>query len=72
MAICLYDQHDQERRRAAHAAYVSAPEYVSTEAEANARGYRKATMQDINASADARHGAPDLHCWRGGLWVRIA
>ena len=68
MAICMYDEY--ARREAAHAAYVSAPEFPALDAEAKSRGYRHATMSEINSSARSGNGAPDLHCWRGGLWVR--
>lgn len=72
MAINLYDVNDRERREAANAAYVAAPEFPELERDAKAQGYRHATLGEIHASADSVSYAPDLFCWRGGLWVRIA
>jgi len=69
MAIDLYEQHDQERREEAARAYREAPEFPALEAEAARRGYRKATISEINASANSARFAIDLFCWRGGLWV---
>lgn len=70
MAINMYREHEREDRAKAHAAYVAAPEFRAIEAEAQGRGYRHATLSEIEASADSRHGAADLFCWRGGLWVK--
>lgn len=72
MAIDMYRVHEAAARESAHAAYIGAPEFPALEEEAAKRGYRHAGLGEINASADAAHFAPDLHCWRGGLWVRIA
>jgi hypothetical protein len=72
MAIDLYEQHDAERRAACNAEYVAAPEFPSLEAEAKRRGYRHATLREINASADCAPWAVELFCWCGGLWVPIA
>lgn len=71
MAINLYNVHDQQRREAASAAYIAAPEFPALEAEARQRGYRKATVSEINASADCAPWAIELFCWRGGLWAKI-
>lgn len=69
MTINLYNQHDRERREAAARAYRAAPEFAALETEAARRGYRKATLSEINASAENVPWAIDLFCWRGGLWV---
>lgn len=69
MAIDLYKVHDAERRAAAHAEYVAAPDFAGYEQEAQERGYRHATLSEINASAERASWAPDLYCWRGGLWI---
>lgn len=70
MAICLYDQHDTERREAYHREYVTADGFAALERSADQRGYRKATISEIHASAESRPGAEELFCWRGGLWVQ--
>jgi len=72
MAINLYTQYEQRDREAAAASYLDAPEFLALEAEAAQRGYRKATVSEINASADTAPWAVDLFCWRGGLWVKSA
>lgn len=72
MAINLYNVHDQERREAANANYVAAPEFPALEAEAAKRGYRHATIAEINANAECTPWAIELFCWRGGLWVKAA
>ncbi|WP_241300806.1 hypothetical protein [Burkholderia cenocepacia] len=72
MAINLYAEHDRARREAATAAFMADPEFPALEAEARARGFRKATLFEINASADRAQWAPDLYSWRGGLWVPLA
>lgn len=69
MAINLYSQYEQQDRESAAAAYLADPEFPALEAEAARRGYRKATIGEINASADTASWAVDLFCWRGGLWV---
>jgi len=71
MAINLYNVHDQQRREAAAAAYRTAPEFSALEAEAATHGYRKATVSEINASADSAPWAIELFRWRGGLWVKL-
>lgn len=70
MAICLYDQHDAERRDASHREYIAADVFPALDSTANERGYRKATLREIHASADSRPGAKELFCWMGGLWVK--
>lgn len=73
MAINLYDVHAREGREAAHAEYMAHPGIDALIAEAGKRGYRKATIQEIHASIERSAGwAPDLHAWRGGLWVKEA
>lgn len=72
MAVNIYDVHDMERRAASSAAYIADSEFHAIEAEANARGYRKASIAEIHASAQRASFAPDLFCWRGGLWVSMA
>jgi hypothetical protein len=69
MAINLYSQYEQQDREVAAAAYLAAPEFPAIEAEAAQRGYRKATIGEINASANSAPWAVTLFCWRGGLWV---
>ncbi len=68
MAINIYNVHDTQRREAANADYVQAPEFAALEREANRRGYRHATISEINASADSAPWAVELLCWKGGLW----
>lgn len=70
MAICLYDQHDVERREASHREYIQAEEFPALDSAASERGYRKATLSEINASAESRQGAEELFCWKGGLWAK--
>ena len=72
MAVCMYREYERQEREAAYAEYVSAPEFAALEAEAASKGYRHATIAEINASAERSNCAPDLHCWKGGLWVRAA
>jgi hypothetical protein len=72
MAINLYNAHEQERREAATSAYLTAPEFPALEVEAAKRGYRKATLKEINASAECAPWAIELFCWRGGLWAKAA
>ncbi|NDV77292.1 hypothetical protein [Burkholderia cenocepacia] len=72
MPINLYDEHDRARREAATAAFMAAAEFPALEIEAKARGFRKATLSEINASAERVQWAPDLYSWRGGLWVPLA
>lgn len=73
MAIDMYRVHEQDQRAERHAAYVADAKFSTIEAEALQRGYRHATLSEINASADRSAGwAPDLFCWRGGLWVEMA
>lgn len=69
MAVCMYEEHARADREAAHASYVSAPEFSALESEALSRGYRHATMSEIHSSAESAHGSTDLFCWNGGLWV---
>lgn len=71
MAVNSYDTHERERRETAHLAYTADPAFRSIEAEAMARGFRKATLSEINSSAERRgQHTPDLYSWNGGLWVR--
>jgi hypothetical protein len=70
MAICIYDEYWNQEREAAHAAYIADPRFPEIEAEALRRGYRHATLSDINGSAYGAWFAPELYRWRGGLWVR--
>ncbi len=70
MAVCMYRVFDRGEREAASTAYVSDRQFPALEAEAAMRGYRHATISEINASADRSQMAPDLYCWKGGLWVR--
>lgn len=70
MTINMFDVHDRERREAANAAYIADSRFPDLEAKAKARGYRHATISEINASAERCNWAPDLFCWQGGLWVK--
>jgi len=70
MAICLYNQYDAERRDASHRKYIEAEWFPALSSAANERGYRKATLSEIHASAECRPGAEELFCWIGGLWVK--
>jgi len=72
MAINLYRQHEAEAREAAAKDYFAAPEFATLEIEAAKRGYRKATISEINASAESAPWAVELYRWRGGLWVKSA
>lgn len=72
MAINLYDTHDRQRREVAATDYLAASEFPALQAEAAKRGYRKATIGEINASADCAPWAIELFCWRGGLWAKAA
>jgi len=69
--VNMYDVHEQERREAATLAYIMSPDFKEIAAEAANRGYRKATIQEINASARSAPWAIELFCWRGGLWVKL-
>lgn len=66
----MSDVYARERREAAHTAFVSAPNYPALEQAARQRGFRKATIGEIHASAERASFACDLYSWRGGLWVR--
>jgi hypothetical protein len=70
MAICLYNQHDAERRDASHREYIQAEGFPGLASAASERGYRKATLSEIHASAESRQGAEELFCWKGGLWAK--
>ena len=72
MAVCMYREHERQDREAASAAYVLAPGFAALEVEAAAKGYRHATIAEINAGAQQAPFAPDLYRWKGGLWVRTA
>lgn len=72
MAVEMYQVHESERREACHKAYITDDYFPVLEEKAKARGYRVATISEINASATAKGvNAPDLYCWAGGLWVRL-
>lgn len=72
MAVCMYREHDRQDRESANTAYVAGPMFPALAAEAEKRGFRHATISEINASAERTQWAPDLYCWKGGLWVRLA
>jgi hypothetical protein len=66
----MYAAYERDRREAAHLAYVSDLSFPVIEAEARERGFRKATLSEIHASAENRGPyTPDLYSWKGGLWV---
>lgn len=67
----MYDQHDRDRREACHSEYVNSVGFSALESIANQRGYRKATISEVNASAESHTGAEDLFCWCGGLWAKL-
>lgn len=72
MAVEMYQVHEAERREACHAAYISDDYFPVLEQKAKERGFRKATISEINSSATAKGvNAPYLYCWAGGLWVKI-
>lgn len=70
MAVCMYGEYARQDREAAHAEYCASPRLRELEEKAAARGYRHATISEINASAERAQWAPELYCWAGGLWVR--
>ena len=55
-----------------HRAFITHPDYPAIEAKAAAQGFRKATSNEVRASAEKRVGYPDLFCAFGGLWVKAA
>lgn len=71
MTINMYREHEREGRSKSYDEYKASPDFRTIEAEALARGYRHATLSEIEASADSQNGAVDLFCWRGGLWVKV-
>lgn len=72
MAVEMYQVHDAGRREDCHAAYISDDYFPVLEEKAKGRGFRKATISEINASATAKGvNAPDLYCWAGGLWIKL-
>lgn len=72
MTVNMYRVHESEEREACHAAYVADTDFPALESRARARGFRHATLSEINASADAKGvSSIDLHCWAGGLWVKF-
>lgn len=71
MAIDMYDEHAAEQREKRHREYVAHPAFEALQAKALQRGFRKATMQEIHASARSAPFALELFSWRGGLWVKL-
>lgn len=71
MTVNNFREYEREDRAKCHAAYTTAPEFRSIEMEALKRGYRNATLSEIEASADSQYGAHELFCWRGGLWIKV-
>ena len=71
MAIDMYDEHAAEQREKCHREYVAHQDFEALQAKALKRGFRKATMQEIHASARSAPFALELFGWRGGLWVRL-
>ena len=59
------DQYDDN-----HRSYIEDPDYPAIEAKAKARGFRKATADEVRASANSVRGAPDLFRAYGGLWKK--
>jgi hypothetical protein len=72
MAISMYDVHAREKREAAHTAYIADPQFPALAHIAATRGFRKATIGEIHASAERTNFARELYSWRGGLWLPIA
>jgi hypothetical protein len=71
MAINQSNLDERAAREAATAAYEAAPGFRALCAEADKRGYRKASISEIHAHAERSPWAPaDLFCWKGGLWVK--
>lgn len=69
MAICMYNEYARAERASANEAYLAAPGFTALEAAARDKGFRKATLSEIHASAECHTFAEELFCWRGGLWV---
>lgn len=63
--VTLNEIYETKARAAAHQAYVNAPEFPALVDAARERGYRHASLYEIESN-----GPSDLFCWRGGLWVR--
>ena len=72
MAVCMYRENARQDREVAHTDYCNSPNFAELETTASGMGYRHATISEIHASAERSNGAPDLYCWRGGLWVPTA
>jgi hypothetical protein len=70
MAIETGNVYDRARRETAAAEYLTSPEFPAIQADAAKRGHRKATIGEIHASAERTPFAPDVYCWRGGLWIK--
>lgn len=68
MVTSMYDEYDRQAREAAHLAYIIADDFSDLVIAAAKRGYRKADISEIHASAEKCQ--PELFCWRGGLWVK--
>lgn len=67
----MYDIYDSERRRECYNNYVSDADFKTLENEAASRGFRKASLSEIEFSATSKGViVVDLYCWKGGLWVR--
>lgn len=71
MTICMYDQYDKIAREDAARTYQQHPDFPAIEREALVRGFRKATIAEINASVNSTPWAVELHSWRGGLWIKL-
>jgi hypothetical protein len=71
MDICIYQQHEKERRESLHKSYVESSDFTRLESIAKKLGYRKANIREINNSAESIQGSEELFCWKGGLWIKI-
>lgn len=69
MHIDMWNVNAKQNREVANLAYVAEPNFLDIERQANLKGFRKATILEINASADHQPWAADLFTWRGGVWI---
>jgi hypothetical protein len=67
-----YLGNERAERARSHAEYESCGDFPNLQAVALQKGFRRATLSEINASAESKFiDGPDLYCWRGGLWVKL-
>ncbi len=68
--ISQYTIDEKAARAKAHADYIAHPNYPYAVSEAKSRGFRHATLDEINRSAEGKGNCSDLYSWKGGLWVK--